>query len=52
MITAHDMKLSGRRETLVSKIQEGDREGELRGIVQAVWKEIDEACRVERKKRY
>lgn len=52
MITAHDLSLSGKRETLINKVQTSNREGELRTIVQGVWKEIEDACRVERKRRY
>lgn len=51
-ITAPDMELSGKKETIVTKIEADNREKELRGIVAEVWREIEASLITERKPRY
>jgi len=51
-IKAPEFNFVGRTGDLIKKIQEEDSEGELRGIVQKVWREIETACEVKRKPRY
>lgn len=52
IIHATDMDLSGTREQLVKAIEEANREKELRAAVRQVWREVREACEVQRKPRY
>jgi len=51
-ITAPEFDFSGKKETLIQKVEEEGLEGELRSAVTGVWNDIEESCRVKRKKRY
>lgn len=51
-ITAPEFDFVGTREKLVRKVEETDSERELQLLVQKVWREIDEATVLPRKKRY
>lgn len=51
-ITADEFDFSGGVDELVTLIEQADREKELRLLVAEVWGEIEQACRVERKRRY
>lgn len=51
-IKAKDFEVTLLREKLIQYIEEEDLERELRILVGKVWKEIEDACRIERKKRY
>lgn len=51
-VVASEFKLSGSREKVISKIEEGNREEELRKIVTDVWADIEADCEVRRKRRY
>ncbi len=51
-IIAPEFGLELGRERLVEKIEESNQENELRALVTKVWAEIEEACVVQRKKRY
>lgn len=51
-IEAHDLGMQGTVENLIREIEDNNREEELRAVVGEVWKEIEVACTVQRKKRY
>lgn len=51
-IMADGLAFTGSRSALIRHIQENDQEDSVRKIVAGVWKEIEDACSVERKKRY
>lgn len=51
-IVADDLEFTGLRERLVEKIEGEDLEDDLREIVGDVWREIEEACALKRKRRY
>jgi len=51
-VTAPEFDFKGGKEKLVKMIEEDGRETELRKLVASVWKDIDEACAVQRKSRY
>jgi RecA/RadA recombinase len=52
VILAPDLGLRGTREQLAVAVQNRGLEGELKGIVEFVWREIDEKVVVKRKNRY
>lgn len=52
MIKIPKLDLSGRRETIIKKIEEKDQGGQLRDLVVSAWREIEEACFVKRRNRY
>lgn len=49
---AAELSLHGSEESLVKQIEEQGKETELRLLVAEVWQEIEEACGIERKRRY
>lgn len=49
---APEFEFSGSKEQLIKKIEEEDAETELRALVGEVWTQIEDGCKVERKKRY
>lgn len=51
-ITAPEFKFEGKMEKLISLIEEGSRVQELQNLTAEVWKQIDEACKPQRKPRY
>ncbi len=51
-IDAADLELNGSREWLINQVEEQGLEDELRDIVGDVWREIEEACSIQRKPRY
>lgn len=51
-IVAPELDFSGSRDKLVSLIEAGKRQGELRNLLTRVWNEIEESCAVKREKRY
>lgn len=51
-ILAKEFGFTGTREKLVSLIEEQDKVDELRAIVGACWKEIEDACSLKRRKKY
>ena len=52
IVSAIEWELSLRRETLIEHIESEDLEEDLKTIVLGVWKDIEEATRIVRKKRY
>lgn len=52
VIQADDFDFSGRKEVLIKHIEDNDYEFDLRTIVASVWKDIEDACKVERKSKY
>jgi len=52
MITANDFDISERREKLIKYIEDNDLEFDLRQLVADVWREIEKAVAVVRKKKY
>lgn len=52
VVTAKDLGIEGPTEKVIREIEDNNREGELRAVVAEVWKEIEAACTVQRKKRY
>ena len=52
IIKAEDFDFEGSRKKLIQLIEKDGMEKDLKMIVWDVWKEIDEACKVERKKKY
>lgn len=51
-INAPEFDFKGTRESLIKHIEEKGYEKDLKLIVEEVWNEIEEACKVTRKKRY
>lgn len=51
-IYAEEFDFTGTREKLIQMIEEESCEFDLREIVGEVWNEIEEACKIKRKKRY
>lgn len=51
-LSAPEFDFTGNKEKLIRQIEENDDEPKLRKLVGEVWNEIEEATRVERKKRY
>ena len=51
-ITVEEWGVSLPEEELVAYVEEAGLEGDLKEIVTRTWREIEEACRVERKSRY
>lgn len=51
-VEATDLDFTGSVEKLAQKVEAEGREGELRLLVASVWQEVEEACSVERKRRY
>lgn len=51
-IKAPEFDFEGSRKKLIRLIEENNYEDDLRMIVAGVWKDIQEACKVQRKKRY
>jgi RecA/RadA recombinase len=51
-IDASELKFKGHRENLVSHIESGNLERDLKLVVTQVWKDIEEQCSIKRKKRY
>lgn len=51
-VVAPEFEYSGKTEGLIAKIEEGNREKELRRIVANKWRDIELECEVKRKKRY
>jgi len=51
-VVAKDFKFKGTKEKLIKLIEEKGMENDLKLIVYDVWKEIEEACSVKRKRRY
>lgn len=51
-VAAPEFDFAGTRDELIALVEEGGLEKELRKTVTSVWKSIEVACRVERKKRY
>ncbi len=51
-IFANEFEFKGYREALIKKIESENLERELRTIVTEVWREVEAACTVDRKKRY
>jgi hypothetical protein len=51
-VKAPEFDFSGTREKLIKKVEEESLEGKLRDTVAKVWHEVEEACKVERKRRY
>lgn len=49
---APDIMFQGSRNRIISYIEEEDLEEKVRGITGDVWREIEEACRPKRKRRY
>jgi len=52
VITASDLNLSGKRETLIQKIESEGMENDLRMIVSEIWEQIEKECTPKRKQRY
>jgi len=52
IITAPELELVGRSDSIVHQIEEGGMERDLRELVVDVWDDIEEACEVVRKNRY
>lgn len=51
-IKAKDFDFVGSREALIAKIEEEELQRELRGIVGAVWNEVEDALNLKRRQRY
>lgn len=51
-VIADEIKFEGSRDAVINHIEENDLEDVVRSTVGEVWKEIEEACSVKRKKRY
>lgn len=51
-ITAKDFDFEGSREGLLRRIEENELHNDLKMVVGEVWKEIEEACQLQRKPRY
>lgn len=51
-IKATEIDFIGTREALIKHIEESNLEGQVSKLVGRVWKEIEEACEVPRKKKY
>jgi hypothetical protein len=51
-LKAREFKFEGTKEKLIKYIEEKDMEKDLVSIATDVWNEIEEACKVSRKKRY
>lgn len=51
-ITASEFNFTGSIEELVKKVEEEDKEGQLRLLVNDVWQDIEEQCSITRKSRY
>jgi len=51
-IVADDFDMTASRDALIAHIEENELEAELADIVGDVWKEIEAACALKRKKRY
>lgn len=51
-VEATEFDYAGPREKLVRKIQEEERESELKTLVKETWNDIEEACKVQRKSKY
>jgi len=49
---AEDLALKGTKDKIIKGIEDDGMEGELSAAVQTVWEEIENACKVPRKKRY
>jgi len=52
VIIADELDLTGKRESLIEQIEEGNMEQELRLVCQKVWDSIDAQCCPKRKPRY
>lgn len=50
--SAPEFDVTGSKEKIIRTIEAGDHELELRSLVCDVWDGIEEACRIDRKKRY
>jgi hypothetical protein len=51
-VSAGDLDFVGTRDALIAHIEQNGLEDEVRDITGTVWREIEEACAVKRKKRY
>ena len=51
-IVADDFDFQGSRDKLIRHIEENDLETDLHDIMGTVWREIEEACAIQRKRRY
>lgn len=51
-IVASDFGITGDLDKVAKWIEANDKERQLRKLVRKVWKEIEEECKIERKKRY
>ena len=52
VIDAKGLGIKGSRRKLIKIIERDDLEKDLRELVSDVWNEIEEACTIQRKKRY
>jgi hypothetical protein len=52
VIGAPEFDFTGKRDALIERIEADDREGELHSLVAQTWYDIEQACAVQRKKRY
>lgn len=52
IITADEFNYEGPQEKLIRQIDENSQVGDLQILVQKVWREIDDACTVKRRRRY
>jgi hypothetical protein len=51
-VTAPEFEFDGKKEALIQKIESEGLETELQNLVKQVWYEIEDQCRVQRKRRY
>lgn len=52
IVNAKQWGLKGRKEKIIKYIENNNKELKLKNLVTQVWKEIEDACKIERKKKY